>query len=179
MRRPSSSPRGTATNAVPSTVTGAADAVPPGGAGGAAGGHGSGAAAETTKIIRPAAVLPDSAARAVLAELGRQDVSRGGRWNATPGLWQRYDEPWSGALGGMGASRLVGTIAAVYGTPRKHEITIYRATVTAHGVAIGWTVESLCDDALRHGGLSLDSCPRAALVSPPVPDPFRRGVGHG
>ncbi len=123
-------------------------------------------------IIRPAAVLPEAAARNVLAELEYQDVGRGGVWNASPGLWQRYDSPWVG--GRAGSSVLIGTIAAVYGTPSKHEITIYRATVTEPGAAAGWTVERLCDDALRWGGLTLATCPRAALVSPPTPDPFRR-----
>ncbi|GAC1324740.1 MAG: hypothetical protein NVSMB13_06670 [Mycobacteriales bacterium] len=129
--------------------------------------------AESTTIIRPAAVLPEAAARAVLAELEYQDVGRGGVWNASPGLWQRYDSPWVG--GRVGSAILLGTIAAVYGTPSKHEITIYRATVTEPGVGAGWTVERLCDDALRWGGLTLATCPRAALVSPPTPDPFRRG----
>lgn len=110
----------------------------------------------------------------MLAELERQDVSRGGVWNATVGLWQRYDVPWSGEDGGMGAARLVGTIAAVYGTPSRYEITIYRATITDYGLATGWTVEGLVDDALQYGDLTLASCPRADLVAPPAPDPFRR-----
>ncbi|HET7408533.1 MAG TPA: hypothetical protein VFJ21_15525 [Mycobacteriales bacterium] len=129
----------------------------------------------TTTVIRPAAVLPEAAARAVLSALERLDVSRGGYWNASPGIWQRYDRPWDGAAGSTGSARLVGTIAAVYGTPSRYEITIYRATITEHGLGTGWTVESLCDDALGHAGLTLARCPRAALVSPPVPDPFR---GH-
>ena len=128
----------------------------------------------TTQVIRPAAVLPEAAARAVLLALERLDVARGGPWNASPGVWQRYDRPWDGPAGGPGAARLVGTVAAVYGTPSRYEITIYRATVTDHGLAVGWTVEALCDDALQHAGLTLAGCPRAALVSPPVPDPFHR-----
>jgi hypothetical protein len=130
-------------------------------------------AEETTFVIRPAAVLPDSAARAVLSTLERLDVSRGGVWNATPGLWQRYDQPWDGEAGSAGNARLVGTIGVVYGTPSKYEITIFRATVTGFGAEVGWTVESLCDDALQHAGYTLASCPRAAMNGP-RPDPFRR-----
>lgn len=123
-------------------------------------------------------MLPEASARAVLAALERLDVSRGGQWNASPGIWQRYDRPWDGAAGSTGSAKLVGTIAAVYGTPSRYEITIYRATVTEHGLASGWSVEALCDDALAHAGLTLARCPRAALVSPPLPDPFRhRGAG--
>lgn len=125
-------------------------------------------------VIRPAAVLSESAARGVLTALDRLDVSRGGPWNASPGVWQRYDRPWDGEHGSPGGARLVGTIAAVYGTPSRYELTIYRATVTEHGVAAGWTVESLCDDALQHAGLTLASCPRASMAAPPNVDPFHR-----
>lgn len=128
---------------------------------------------ETTQVIRPAAILSEQAAQRVLSALEGLDVSRGGIWNVTPGLWQRFDKPWVDGL--MGDSRLVGTIGAVYGTPSRYEITIYRATVTAHGADQGWTVEALCDDALGYAYLTLETCPRAALVTPPVPSPFRAG----
>lgn len=128
-------------------------------------------AVETTRVIRPAAVLSEQAANKVLTALEELDVSRGGLWNVTPGLWQRFDKPWEGGF--AGESRLLGTIGAVYGTPSRYEITIYRVTVSACGADDGWTVESLCDDALRHAGLTLETCPRAKLVAPPMPDPFR------
>lgn len=128
---------------------------------------------DASTVLRPSAVLAEKAARIVVAELERRDVGRGGVWNASPGLWQRYDVPWDGRSG-PGSARLVGSIAAVYGTPGKYDITIYRVTTTEHGRSTGWTVESLCDDALRHAGLTLATCPRAALVAPPAPDPFRR-----
>lgn len=105
--------------------------------------------------------------------LEEQDVSAGGVWNAAPGLWQRYDKPWDGIGGLAGSARLVGTIGTTYGTPTRYEITIYRATVSGHGLETGWTVESLCDDALRFGGLTLAACPRADLTAPPVIDPFK------
>ena len=129
---------------------------------------------DATTVIRPSAVLAEKAARVVIAELERRDVSKGGVWNATPGLWQRYDQPWDGPLNGPGGAKLVGSIAAVYGTPGKYDITIYRVTTTDHGRASGWNVEKLCDDALQHAGLTLATCPRAGLAAPPTPDPFRR-----
>ena len=133
------------------------------------------AMAETTRVIRPAAVLHEGHARDVLRELEAQDVGSGGVWNASIGLWQRYDHPWDGRGGTMGSARLIGTIATVYGSPTKFEITIYRATVSVYGMESGWTVESLCDDALQSAGLTLANCPRADLIAAPVPDPFHLG----
>lgn len=129
---------------------------------------------EATTVIRPSAVLGEAAARAVVRELESRDVSRGGVWSASSGVWQRYDVPWDGVGGTRGSARLVGTIAAVYGTPNKYDITIYRVTTTDHGREAGWTVDALCDDALQYADLTLATCPRAALVAPPTPDPFRR-----
>jgi hypothetical protein len=129
---------------------------------------------EQTRVIRPAAVLREQEAAKIQAALESNDVGRGGVWNAGPGLWQRYDKPWDGALGHVGTARLVGTIGVIYGSPSRHEITIYRVTVTDDGAAVGWSVESLCDDALAFVGLTLEDCPRAQLASPPAPDPFRR-----
>lgn len=48
---------------------------------------------DATTVIRPSAVLAAWAARDVVAELEARDVSRGGLWNASPGLWQRSDTP--------------------------------------------------------------------------------------
>jgi hypothetical protein len=129
---------------------------------------------DTTRVIRPAAIVPDAAARMVLSALEQLDVSQGGKWNVTPGLWQRFDKPWDGVAGGMGTAKLIGTIGVTYGTPTKYAVTIFRVTVTAHGADTGWTVESLCDDALRHADLTLERCPRADLHAAPVVDPFRR-----
>jgi hypothetical protein len=128
---------------------------------------------ETTRVIRPAAVLYDEIAHDLLRALEEMDVARGGVWNVSVGLWQRYDRPWNGPGGTMGDAKLVGTIATVYAAPTKFEITIYRVTVTEYGVHHGWSVESLCDDALRPVGLTLESCPRAEMLNAPAPDPFR------
>lgn len=126
---------------------------------------------EASRIIRPSAVLADRSAKAVVDELTRLDVGQGGVWSASVGLWQRYDLPWQGGL--KGASKLLGTIATVYGTPTKYDITIFRVTLTDAGLEQGWTVETLCDDALQHAGLTLATCPRTSLPSS-APDPFRR-----
>ena len=128
---------------------------------------------DATTVFRPGAVLDDSATRAVLKELEKRDVGRGGVWSAGSGIWQRYDVAWNGVGGTRGVSQLVGTLAAVYGTPSKYDLTIYRVTTTKHGRALGWDVEQLCDDALQYAGLTLASCPRASLVAPPLTDPFR------
>jgi hypothetical protein len=129
--------------------------------------------AETTRVIRPAAILRPQEVEQVLHALGELDVSAGGMWNTNPGLWQRYDKPWDGVGGMAGSSKLVGTVGAAYGQPTKYEITIYRVTVTDHGMATGWSVEGLCNDALGHAGLTLDNCTRAELTDPPTPDPFK------
>jgi len=128
------------------------------------------------RIIRPAAVLPEREACALVALLERNDVSRGGLWNASTSLWQRYSGPWDGLAGTRGHSDLVGSIAVMYDRPARHEITIYKVTMSDQGLQAGWTVERLCDDALAWVGLTLPTCPRADLLPPPPPDPFRPHV---
>ena len=122
-----------------------------------------------SEVIRPAAVLPETSARTVLVELALRDVHNGGFWHAQPSLWRRYHRPWDGADGSEGNAELLGSLQVAYGTPTRYEITIYRATVTRLGSANGWTVESLCDEALAFGGLDLQSCPRAEMLPPPKP----------
>jgi hypothetical protein len=122
-----------------------------------------------TEVIRPAAILPETAARSVLAELALRNVSGDGCWQAEPAVWRRYDRPFS--AGERGAAELLGTMQVAYGTPTRYEITIFRATITRIGTARGWTVASLCDEALSYGGLSLAECPRADLAPPPKPFP--------
>ena len=130
-------------------------------------------AREDVRIIRPAAILDERAAQQVLQQLRRLDVSAGGVWNATSSLWQRYDAPWDGVGGTRGEAQLLGSIAVMYDSPHRHEITIYKVTVSENGLDQGWTVESLCDDALIWAGLTIATCPRAALTTPPMSDPFR------
>jgi hypothetical protein len=121
-----------------------------------------------SEVIRPAAIIPEPAARSVLVELALRDVQNGGVWQSEPQLWSLYDRPWHGYDNPAGAE-LIGTIQVAYGTPTRYEITIYRVTVTRFGTELGWTVETLSNEALSFGGLDLASCPRASLASPPKP----------
>jgi hypothetical protein len=119
------------------------------------------------EVIRPAAIVPEHAARRVLVELARRDLGNGGEWQSEPQLWSRFEGPLTGD--GSEAPQLMGTIHVTYGTPTKYEITLYRVTVTAAGVNDGWTVASLTDEALGFGGLTLAQCPRAQVQIPPRP----------
>jgi hypothetical protein len=121
-----------------------------------------------TEVIRPAAVLPETAARTVLVELAIRDVRSDGSWWSSPVLWQRWDKPWD-SHDVPGSSQLIGGLQVTYGTPTKYAITIFRATITQYGGSVGWTVESLCDEALGFGGFTLADCPRADLTPPPRP----------
>jgi len=133
--------------------------------------------ADDVRIIRPAAILDERAAAGVLVELDRLDVSVGGTWSASSSLWQRYDRAWDGPGGTRGSAQLVGSIAVMYDAPNRHQITLYKVTVTDVGRTAGWTVEAVTDDALGWVGLSLATCPRAELSQPPVRDPFKRSLG--
>ena len=134
--------------------------------------------AALTRVIRPAAIVPAFEATAIVAALTARDVSRGGVWNASATVWQRYSGPWDGVGATRGSAVLVGTIAVAYGMPTRDHITIYRVTVTDEGSELGWTLDQLCDEALGYGGLTLADCPRATLAAPPVSDPFRARAGH-
>ena len=130
-------------------------------------------------VIRPAAVLPERAAQLILAALLNSDARRGGVWNTTTTLWQRYDRPWDGALGSKGNAVLIGSLAVVYGTPTRASITVYRASISAEAAEAGWNTDQLCDEAFGYAGLTLASCPRAALQAPPTRDPFRARSRQG
>ena len=58
---------------------------------------------EVSEVIRPAAIVPEDAARAVLVELALRDVQNGGVWVTSPSLWSRYDPPWNGPQNYAGA----------------------------------------------------------------------------
>ena len=120
-------------------------------------------------VLRPSAVLPAWVAADVIESLQARDVAMGGVWSASIGLWQRYDMPWDGRWGARGRAQLVGAIGAVYGTPTRYDITIYRVTLTVHGRAEGWTHERLVNDALQYGRVTLAQLPRARSSEPPSP----------
>lgn len=119
-----------------------------------------------TEVIRPAAVLPEEAARTVLVELAERDVRHGGTWDSSPTLWRRFDGPWADAET-PGDAVLIGSLQVAYGTPTRYEITIYRVTITEFGARSGWSVQRLCDEPLGFANLTLDSCPRAEMRPPP------------
>jgi hypothetical protein len=121
-----------------------------------------------SEVIRPAAIVPEEAARAILAELRGRSVENNGCWVATAQRWSRYDGPGVDAAG-TPLGQLIGVIEAVYGASTRYEVTLYRVTVTPVGTAAGWTIDSLCDEPLAYGGLTLASCPRAKMLPPPKP----------
>ncbi len=121
-----------------------------------------------TEVIRPAAIVPEEAARAILVELSLHGVTSGGNWLAEASRWNRYDRPWASASAPGGAG-LLGSIQIAYGTPTKYEITIYRVTITQLGSQQGWSVQTLSDEALGFGDLTLAQCPRAPMQAPPRP----------
>ncbi len=120
-----------------------------------------------SEVIRPAAVLPENAARAVLSALLLRDARAGGRWIAEPTSWRRYDDEWPAGSALPCHANLMGTLQVIYGSPSRYEVTVFRVTITSLGAAQGWTVSALCDEAFGYGGLTLDSCPRAELATPP------------
>jgi hypothetical protein len=125
------------------------------------------------RVIRPAAVVPQRAARDMLRWLELHDVTCGGVWAHDVSWVQRFSGPFDGIGGMRGSAVLLGSVHMVWD---RYEATIFRANVTPEGVQRGLTVERLCDDLLACVGLTLASCPRAALVDAPAPDPFRRAV---
>ncbi len=124
-----------------------------------------------SEVIRPAAIVPEEAASIILVELSLNNVASSGLWLAEPSRWYRYDSPWASATE-AGSSALIGSIQVAYGTPTRYELTIYRVTITRRGQELGWTVESLTDEALGLGDLSLGQCPRADMTAPPRPMRF-------
>jgi hypothetical protein len=125
-----------------------------------------------TEVIRPAAVIPQEAARTILMALALRDVRVGGQWEAEPSVWRRFDKSWDGVNDTPGSAELIGTIQVAYGVPTRYEITIFRATITRLGNERGWGVRDLCDEALGYGQLTLATCPRADLKPPPRPFHF-------
>ena len=105
--------------------------------------------APLTEVIRPAAIVPEEAARAILVELSLNSVHAGGLWLAEPSRWNRYDRPWRRAdpTPATAPPQLLGTIQIAYGTPTKYEITIYR--VIDHPVGAAARLDG--PDTVRRG----------------------------
>jgi hypothetical protein len=121
--------------------------------------------------VRPALVLPERQARALLAAAERGDVSRGGCFSAGPAGVQVWSGPWDGILGTHGSSEHLGSVDWCYDTPNRHYITIYRVMVTARSAAAGVSTSVLLDRVLSMAGL--DTGPEGELAPAPVRDPFR------
>ena len=107
----------------------------------------------------------------MLAWLEQNDVSSGGLWSHDIGSIQRFSGPFDGPSGMRGSAKLLGSLHITW---EKYQVTIFRAHVTEDGIAVGMTVDALCDEVLAVAGLTLASCPRADLLAAPAPDPFKR-----
>ena len=119
-----------------------------------------------TEVIRPSAILDEDQARAVRLELATRDARAEGLWRASASEWERFDRPWA-SPDEPGPAKSLGTMHVIYDSPRRYQITIYRAVITIHGRDQGWDVAALCNEALSFAGLSLDTCDRADLRPPP------------
>jgi hypothetical protein len=121
-----------------------------------------------TEVIRPAAVIPEAAARAILTGMAVSSVYTDGLWLAEPSRWVRYEKSWSTPLE-QGRTARLGTIRVAYGMPTKYEITLFQVTLSQAGIDAGMSAEGLADEALAFGGLTLAKCPRASVSAPPKP----------
>lgn len=122
--------------------------------------------------VRPALVLPDREARALLTAAEAADVSRGGHFSAGPAGIQVWSGPWNGPIGSHGSAEHLGSVDWSYDTPSRHYITIYRVLVTQNGVAAGHSAASVLQQVLDLAGI-VASPDVLAMAPPPVRDPFR------
>src|SRR4051812_45394350 len=79
------------------------------------------------RVIRPAAVVPERAARQIMEWLEDNDVTRGGCWLHDVSCVQRFSGPFDGPSGMRGSAVLLGSIHMVWD---RFTATIYRANVT-------------------------------------------------
>jgi hypothetical protein len=125
-----------------------------------------------TSQVRPALILPELQARALLDAAARADVRADGCFGAGPAGIQLWSSPFNGADGGSGTSVHLGSVDWTYDTPAKHWALIYRAMVTQAGIESGETTLSVLTRVLALTGLAIDG-DRVQLAAPPVRDPFR------
>jgi hypothetical protein len=128
-----------------------------------------------TSHVRPALVLPELQARALLDASNHEDVSSGGCFSAGPAGIQRWSGPFNGPDGQKGTAVHLGSVDWTYDTPAKHWALIYRAMVTQEGIEHGETTLSILISVLGLTGLSIEG-DRVQLATPPVRDPFRRSA---
>lgn len=129
-----------------------------------------------TSQVRPALVLPELQARALLDAAGREDVSSRGCFSAGPAGIQVWSGPFDGPDSARGSATLLGSVDWTYDTPAKHWALIYRAMVTQEGIEAGETTTSVLARVLALTGLGIEG-DRVQLPRPPVRDPFKRGPG--
>jgi hypothetical protein len=123
--------------------------------------------------VRPALVLRDREARELLAAARAQDVGVGGRFSAGPAGIQVWSGPFDGPNGTHGSAVHLGSVDWIYDTPVRYYATIYRAMVTAQGVATQHTPHTILDSVLTLTGLTVEGT-RLTMPMPPPRDPFRR-----
>src|SRR4051812_49973549 len=125
-----------------------------------------------TSQVRPALVLPERQARALLDAASREDVGRGGCFAAGPAGIQVWSGPFDGEGGGKGTAVHLGSIDWTYDTPAKHWAMIYRAMVTHEGVARRESTTTVLSRVLALTGRSMGGA-GVTRPSPPQRDPFR------
>jgi hypothetical protein len=123
--------------------------------------------------VRPALVLAERETRELLDVASRHDVASGGRFAAGPAGIQVWSGPFDGANGAHGSAVHLGSVDWSYDTPVRHYATIYRAMVTAAGVAAGESTETILRTVLALGQIGMDGS-HITMPAPPPRDPFRR-----
>ncbi|HEU0130121.1 MAG TPA: hypothetical protein VFQ85_03925 [Mycobacteriales bacterium] len=123
--------------------------------------------------VRPALVLAERETRALLEAASRCDVRSGGRFASGPAGIQVWSAAFDGPGGAPGNAVHLGSVDWSYDTPVRHYATIYRAMVTASGVAAGETTTTVLQAVLGLCGIPMGgSC--ITMPAPPPRDPFRR-----
>ena len=122
--------------------------------------------------VRPALVLAERETRDLLDTANKHDVSSGGRYSAGPAGIQVWSGPFDGPNGSHGSAVHLGSVDWSYDTPVRHYATVYRAMVTAQGVASGETTESILRAVLDLAGIALQGS-HITMPAPPPRDPFR------
>ena len=123
--------------------------------------------------VRPALVLAERETRDLLEAATRADVAAGGRFSAGPAGIQVWSGPFDGPHGGPGSAVHLGSVDWSYDTPVRHYATVYRAMVTASGVAAGETTTTVLRAVLDLAGIPLEGA-HVTMPAPPPRDPFRR-----
>lgn len=131
-----------------------------------------------TSAVRPALVLPEEHARALLDAADRLDVRRGGRLRGGLAGIQVWSGPFEADADGPGGAVQLGSVDWTYDTPAKHWALIYRAMVTQAGIDAGETTTSILAQVLAIAGLTVTG-DRVQLAVPPPRDPFKRGAAAG